>query len=311
MSGWIKQNSDGDEIKELMYWQIIASAVNSNVVQPFMFFLVDDGQGRTGKSTFEQFLMALVGNGNYESLKLTEFENDFKVANAIGAALIIGDDNHPGEFNEKSDTLKSMVTGDIVLINPKGLPPYTAQSTALIVQSMNDLPRFQDTSGGLARRVKVVKFNHQYDDSPAGRKIKDVYIKDKRLLEFALKQALSVDITSLADTEESRLEVERLKEEGNPVAYFVANYWDNFKSNKIPVNVGFKYFLKIMESENRKSRMSQTKFTREMKRILKGRGWEYKQATNISKTDFNEDDKELVWNFAIDPKKKYNAFVRM
>lgn len=307
---WIDEISDGSEEKKRLIWQVIASAINANFIQPYMFFLTDDGQGRTGKSTFEQFLMNLVGSGNYESLKLIEFENDFKVANAIGSALIIGDDNHPGEFNEKSDMLKSMVTGDIVLINPKGIPPYTAQSTALIVQSMNELPKFQDTSGGLARRIKVIKFNHQYADTPAGRLIKDDYIKRPELLEYVLKQALEVDITNLVDTEESKAEVKRIREESNPVAYFVSKYWDDFESERIPTELAFEYFLRVMKKENRPSSMKLPSFSRALQKELP-EGWKYKRSIRFKRKQITDHDLKLVYVFDFNYSRTHGGFIRL
>lgn len=82
-------------------WQTTISAVvNPNLTTDVAIFLVDSGPG---KSTFERLLENLVGAGNFGSLKLKEFEDDFKLASATGKALLIGDDNNPNDYNRTSE----------------------------------------------------------------------------------------------------------------------------------------------------------------------------------------------------------------
>lgn len=100
-------------------WQTISAVVNPNLTTDVAIFLVDSGQGRTGKSTFERLLENLVGAGNFGSLKLKEFEDDFKLTSATGKALLIGNDNNPNDYNRTSENFKSVATGENVLINPK------------------------------------------------------------------------------------------------------------------------------------------------------------------------------------------------
>lgn len=316
LSEWIKELSDGDQSKEKLIWQLIASTVNANYVQPYAFFLVDNGQGRTGKSTFETLLKNLVGKANYSSLMLVEFEHDFKLATAMGRALIIGDDNNPKDYNENSANFKSMVTGDVVLINPKGLPPYTDQSTATIVQSMNALPKFKDATGGTLRRLKIIRFNHQYPDTPAGRKIKDEYIKDTSLLEWVLKKAVTIDIERLEDTEESRGEVREIKQQSDPIAYFMQEYFPELTSERIPTAFLFKYFLAVMAYENNPSRITQRGFTERLKGNLP-EGWRYERKRKYVGNWWNDSDIEVlntydrknVYPYEPKPRQTYQALI--
>ena len=149
-----------------------------------MFFLSEDG--KTGKSTFQRLISNLVGSSNTSSLKIKEFESDFKLASAYGKTLVIGDDNNPKDFNETSENFKSVVTGDNVLLNPKGKEPFSTVLTPFVIQSMNGLPRFRDITDGLQRRLRIIRFNHVYKGDKNNRLIKEKYIHDKRLLEFIL-----------------------------------------------------------------------------------------------------------------------------
>lgn len=300
-SEWFKQLSDNDKAKYTLIWQLIASACNGNFLQPYAFFLVDDGIGRTGKGTFQEMLMAVVGPGNFASLRLKEFESEFKLASAVGVSLIIGDDNNPNDYHEENSNFKSMVTGDIILVNPKGLPPYTAKSHALIVQSMNGLPKLKDTTGGNLRRFIVIKFNHQYEDTPEGRRIKDDYIKRKEFREWLLKEAVKVDIEHLAITDESKSAVEKLKTENDPVAFFMETYFPELKSERIPTAFLFKLYQATNKFETGQiGNMTQRTFTKKVIKLLP-EGWSYSKKDMYVGEHWNGEDNQTL--------KKYNPSI--
>lgn len=294
ISKWFKQLSDGDKDKEKLLWQIIATVVNPNLTKDVAIFLVDDGQGRTGKSTFEQLLENLVGAGNYASLKLKEFEQDFKLASATGKALIVGDDNNPNDYNTTSENFKSVATGENVLINPKGITPFNYRFSSFIIQSMNGIPRFKDTSDALFRRFRVLVFNHQYKATPANSKIKEEYIKNQRLLEFILMKSLSLNFDILQDTKESQAMIKDIKTDNDSVDYFIENYLDELKSTRIPVAFLFKYFLAAMEYENNPQSMKQNTFTHRAKSLMSKKGWDYSRNNLAPLAYWSKEDLELL-----------------
>lgn len=316
VSQWFKQLADGDKDKELLLWQIVATVINPNQTKDVAIFLVDNGQGRTGKSTFEQLLENLVGIGNYGSLKLKEFEQDFKLASATGKALIVGDDNNPNDYNKTSENFKSVATGENVLINPKGSKPFNYRFHCFIVQSMNGIPRFKDTSDALFRRFRVLVFNHQYPADAHSKLIKSQYIKDRRLLEFMLKKSLGLDFGTLQDTKESQQAIKTIKQDNDNVDYFIDNYLDKLKSQRVPVKYLFYYFLAAMERENNPQTMKQNTFTNRAKPLMEKVGWEYSR-NNLAPLEFwNKADTELLnkldigykYHFKVDTKAKQPLF---
>lgn len=300
LSDWFKSLAQGDEHKERLLWQAIACTVNPNYTAEAAIFLVDEGQGRTGKSTFERLLQNITGEGNYSSLKIDEFENDFKLAHAFGSTLLIGDDNHPDNYNKRSDNFKSVLTGETILVNPKGIAPFSATFNCFVVQSMNGLPRFGDKSDALLRRIRVIEFNKQYPDTPEGRKIKQQYIKDPKLLEWCLKKALELDFDILEDTEESKRNIYDIKLDNDPVVYFVENYFGEITSDRVPVVFLFKYFLNTMAYENNPQTMKQATFTRRIKPILEAKGWAYSRKNLALGKYWNEEDKKLLAKYGAD-----------
>ena len=300
VSNWFKEIAGDVPDKLTLLWQLVASTINSNYLQPVAFFLIDDGQGRTGKGTFQELLISLVGLSNYASLKFIDFQNDFKLAQAMGSALIIGDDNDPTKFYEDNSNFRTMVTGDPILINPKGLRPYSAQSRALIVQSMNGRPKLPPQDEKTTRRFRIIKFNHQYKDTPEGRKIKSDYIKRPEVLEWILKEAVKIDITSLADTSESEEEVKKIHTENDPVAYFMETYFNELKSSRIPVAFLFKFFQATQRYETGRlnsSSMTQRGFTRKLNKLLPA-GWKYERKSMYVGDFWNHDDIKTIIKYS-------------
>lgn len=62
--------------------------------------------------------------------------------------------------------LKAIVSGDEMQFNPKNQPPFQAAPRAGHIFATNTLPHVRDRSRGFWRRMLVVSFNRQFDDSP-------------------------------------------------------------------------------------------------------------------------------------------------
>ena len=310
LSEWFKDIAENDKDKETLLWQSLACSINPNLTPDVAIFLVDNGQGRTGKSTFERLLENLVGIDNHAPLKLKEFEEDFKLANAQGVKLIIGDDNNPNDYNKTSENFKRVATGETVLINPKGQPPFSTQFNCFIVQSMNGLPRFKDDSDALLRRIKIIKFNHQYNDSTANKDIKEKYIKDKKLLEWILSKVIVMDFDFMTDTEESRQEIKELKIANDPVAYYVNEYVDDIKSARVPTMYHFKLFQATSDYENNPQKMKQSTFTRRLKPLLEAKGYTYSKNNLAPLTYWNTDDEKLLEQYDINYKYRFKVDIQ-
>ena len=239
------------------------------------FFGLPDLTNAAGQHTnavygFLNIMFKIMDNAG--SLLLKEFEEPFTLATAMDKTVIIGDDNHPGDYNEKSVNFKRMVTGERVLVNPKGIPPYTSRSKATIIQSMNALPKFADTTGGLTRRIIMIKFNHHFKKTPEGDKVKHDYIYRNDVLEWLLHEALETDISTIRQLDESAAELHKMELESDPVLYYMEIYFPLLESTRIPTYFLFKDFLAHMASENRPSRINQATFTKRAKKYLPP-GW--------------------------------------
>lgn len=204
-SNWINEDiAQGKKDKIKLIWQTFKAVVNSNYSYHSAVFLLDDANGSAGKGTFEQLLENIAGENNYASIKLNEFEKDAILATIVNKPLVIGDDNDPKKPIDSSERFKSSATGDPIVINDKYEKAYSYKPTCLIIQSLNDLPKFKDNSDATYRRIRVIKFTKHYTENANNRRIKDEYIFSKELLEWIVKKAIDVKIDGvMVHTEES------------------------------------------------------------------------------------------------------------
>lgn len=307
ITAWIKQLSNNDGEKEKLIWQMIATAIQNPPSGNTAFFLVDNQQGRTGKSTFEELLINLVGEENYTALRVKQFDERFSIANIYGASLVIGDDNNPNEYIEDSSNFKSTISGDRIPIEFKGTQPFTYKPNITTVQSMNGIPRFKDNTNGVYRRIRVIKFNHQYPDTPDGRLIKSKYIKNDQLLQFVLKKGLETDISTIVSTKESKEALDELKVDSNPIYAFYKEVVKELTSSRIPANFLYKLYKKYCDDNNLKYIPTQNKFTRELKIILSVYGYKY-EAHCRPTVNFTHNDYQLIGYDDYDDK-KYPSYI--
>ncbi|MDF2612796.1 MAG: phage primase, family [Clostridia bacterium] len=151
------------------------------------------GDGANGKSTLLKCLKRLIGRHNISSLGLGELGEKFKTAELYGKLLNLGDDIGNG-YIEDNSVFKKLVTGEALTVERKGADPFDFENYSKFIFAANDIPRINDTSNGLKRRLIIIPFNAKFD------KNKDKYnpfiIDDLRTQE-ALEYLLLLGIDGL------------------------------------------------------------------------------------------------------------------
>ncbi|WP_195238648.1 phage/plasmid primase, P4 family [Romboutsia sp. 1001285H_161024_C4] len=208
------------------------------------------GNGANGKSTLLELIQELIGEDNISSVALKELSDRFKTFQLDGKLANIGDDIS-NEYIPDNSTFKKLVTGEKVNVERKGKDPFDFKNYSKLIFSANELPRINDLSGGLKRRLVFIPFNatfSKYDDDY------DPFIKDKLTtpgaMEYLLKLALeglyrileNNSITYCKACDDVWSEYEAVN---NPVVAFV----DEYKVENEPVNdVYRKYSVWCAES---------------------------------------------------------------
>ena len=230
LDGWwtpkdfIKELSNNDiEIETLLY-QVINDAAHPNYSRKKAIWLY--GSGSNGKSTYQDVIKNIVGNDCYSTLKFNEFSERFRLHALIGKSVNIGDDVNAGVRVDDSSNFNSIVTHDSVTIEEKYKSPYHTKLYCTLIQSTNEMPTIRNKTDGTYRRMLIVPFENQFEDTPENWEIKENYIKSKEVLEWILAKALSMDFKQFINPNASKALLEEYKADNDAILAFKQDVFD-------------------------------------------------------------------------------------
>lgn len=186
------------------------------------------GDGSNGKSSYLKIIRKLVGPENTASLDLRELDQRFKTAELFGKLVNIGDDISKGYIKESS-VFKKLSTGETLNVERKGMDPFDMTSYAKLIFSANEMPRINDYSDGLGRRLQIVPFKAKFSPNDADY---DPFITDKLLSDESMQYILIVALNALkrllknnkfTQSKAIESEMEKYEEENNPIISFINN----------------------------------------------------------------------------------------
>ena len=151
------------------------------------------GSGSNGKSTLIDMIKHFLGADNYSSLALNELGQRFKTAEVYGKLANLGDDIS-SQYIDDNAIFKKLVTGETVNVERKGKDPFDFNNYAKMIFSANVLPRINDTTDGLMRRLIIIPFNAKFS---AEDEDFDPFIKDKLLTDSAMEYLLKIALEGL------------------------------------------------------------------------------------------------------------------
>ncbi len=151
------------------------------------------GTGSNGKSTLIDMIKYFLGSENYSSLALDEIGQRFKTADIFGKLANLGDDIST-QYIENNAVFKKLVTGETVNVERKGKDPFEFNNYAKMIFAANSLPRINDPSDGLIRRLIIIPFNAKFNSTDDDF---DPFIKDKLLTDQAMQYLLNLGLFGL------------------------------------------------------------------------------------------------------------------
>lgn len=185
---WLESIAVGDGEIVTLLWQIILEAINPNYTREKMAIFY--GSGANGKGTFQQFLINLIGADKVSALKPSQFAERHDLEMLVGKVCNIGDDI-PNEHLKNPANLMSVVSGDTVSINPKGSKGFEATLKLFNIFSGNYIPSSSNKSTGWYRRLLLVPFNADFSGQGKKPWIKNEFLADSLVLEYALYKAVN------------------------------------------------------------------------------------------------------------------------
>jgi putative DNA primase/helicase len=134
----------------------------------FMFV----GPTRGGRGTIGRVLKGFIGGENYLGTSLRSLSEPFGMESYIGKKVVVYTDARIDGLATKAlstiaERLLSITGEDGQHINRKNQKYFDGQLTSRIVMFSNELPRFQDDSGALARRFLTWRMRQQFLEAQA------------------------------------------------------------------------------------------------------------------------------------------------
>lgn len=295
-SNMIKEWSNNDSELEALLWQIVRASIQLKNREQFVL-LRDSGMGRSGKGTFQEFISSIVGKDNTMPLTVKEMQQSHQTEGIESAQIVIGDDNDPSSFVDEPRVLKSLVTGDMFSVNPKGSKRFKYQGTPLVIQSVNGHLRTSDITDAFKRRMLIVPFVKSFKGNKGNPKIKSEYARDPEILSWIMYHALQIeDFTLFIQPKVSENLMREFTLENDIVADFFENIFLTFKSGRLRVDFVYKYFVKWSQEVGKPSKLSQRMFVTRLNQFIeKTDDWSHSGQTAISVLDYfkqEDNDKE-------------------
>ncbi len=229
------------------------------------------GDGSNGKSSYLKIIRRLIGSDNASSLDLNELDQRFKTAELFGKLANIGDDIGKG-FIKESSIFKKLSTGETLNVERKGKDPFDFTNYAKLIFSANEMPRINDFSDGLGRRLQIVPFKAKFTPNDDDY---DPFITDKLLSDESMQYVLNLALKSLKRllvekkfTKSKAVENELIKyqEENNPIISFVNNE-DVDLERAVVGDIYLQY--KVYCAENGFQSVSNVNFSKQVKHLYK------------------------------------------
>lgn len=124
------------------------------------------GGASCGKSTFCNWLGALIGEENTSVNSYKDLTDKFRLAEIQDKSLNICDELNKANAKVTPDgesIFKRVISNEPVIIEWKGKDPIKIKPRMRFILNCNDLPHFQDV--GLWKRLHVIPFNHRFTES--------------------------------------------------------------------------------------------------------------------------------------------------
>ncbi|MFS8962337.1 phage/plasmid primase, P4 family [Lactobacillus delbrueckii] len=271
-NGWswsqsLKQLSDGDANKEKLLWQVCKAAITGAFWLRQTVLLIDDGRGMTGKSTFEDALIGVVGKSNTAQLRLAEFTDETKLVDAIDKRLIVGDDNDVETVISRYDYLNPVISSELIRVRNYYHKSESTTLHAFVLQSCNGIPPFKNATEAFFNRLKIIKFTHHHSAAnEADWKVKNEYIRTQEFREWLLWYVVNyVELgVALVDTQESRQLVADATAESDSIANFIDHWVTQLDSTAVPVGWMYDLYTVSCILDGMGKPLPQRRFSREI-----------------------------------------------
>lgn len=304
VESWLLDLASGDKDTATLLWQVIADALQPHYSRHRSIWFYSE-KGNNGKGTVGQLIKNLLGEGNYSSLSVADFNHEFLKETLLGVAANISDENDVDIYIDSIKDYKASVTGDDINVNRKYEKPLRIQFTGANIQMMNGLPKTKDKSDSFYRRIIIVPFLKSFTNNGERKYIKNDYIHRRPVLEYVLNKAINMQFDEFLIPAVSAELLEDYKERNNPILEFWNETKDKYVWDLLPSQFLYDCYTKWFERNNPSGKIvSSRTFIDTLKTIIVTQGdpWEDRtsQHDNVRSQNRMDDDEPLITEFGLD-----------
>lgn len=156
---FMKMVSMGDPKKMQFLYEVAGYCLLKRSL--FEKFFIFKGTGGTGKSTFCNLIMRMVGKKYVSTVKLNQFDQDYYLATMMNKLVNIDFDASDKKTLEDSGRFKSITCSEPVSVRQIYAAVVEMVSCATVIINANHMPKIADKSDGLYRRMILVEIDHK------------------------------------------------------------------------------------------------------------------------------------------------------
>ena len=229
VESWMHELSDDDAVVDLL-WQVIGASVRPYVRWDKIVCFYST-IGCNGKGTLCRLIRNLCRNT--ANIPFSSFGDEFILEQLLNASAIITDENVTRSYIRCTDKIKAVVTHDNITINRKYRMPITIKFDGLMIQCINDMPKFGDKTDSLYRRLLLIPFEKTFVNCDR-EYIKEEYLNKKEVLEYVLFKILNTDYYKFSNPEVCKTFLEDFKVFNDPVRDFLNEILPQCKWSLLP-----------------------------------------------------------------------------
>ncbi len=233
-------------------------------------FLLITGEGANGKGVFFEIIERMVGRENCSHISLVQFGKPFVLATTIGKVVNLSSESRSAIDSFGETVLKAYTSGDAMSFQRKYLDAVDVIPTAKVMIATNQLPKFQDKTQGIWRRMLFVPFEKVYAEDEQNKNLAEELAEGlPGVFNWALKgmELLQAEGGFISPVK-CRNALEDYKRNVNPARAFLQdNYESDSEAEGLPCDEVYSNYTQRCQANGCKP-LNSSNFGKEVKRTL-------------------------------------------
>ena len=262
MAAWTQ--GDEQEAKTNVLQEFAGYCLSSSTKQAKALFLI--GDGGNGKSTYADTIGMLIGDRATSRISLEEIYTQFGMAGLIGKRLNIIEEISSNYFH--GHKIKSLISGEETTAAIKYKDSFKFKPEAKYIFAVNMMPRVDDASSGMERRILAINFRNNFRENPNVnlRFGKGLLAKElPGILNWALEGAKRLaDNGKFTETKEKDEIIKDYREENSSVDGFIGECFEDCQGSVMNMGDLYDVYRTFCQRDGRTPK-AKIGFTKELK----------------------------------------------